>query len=318
MAVPSRTSRAVVAALAASVLWASYYLFVLVLQPTSGPAAVLTWPFLFGGIAYLALAVAQGHRANLGPITREGAAYLRISLLAGMQVGVLASTYVAGAVDTSLLSLLGDVVLTPILVMVLLHQARDRARSAGFWGGVSIATAGSALTIVGGQSAPALHGWAYLVAPAVPLLVAFYFLVTARANIRMPATVVVAHATLGAAGICLLISPLLPGGSAGLGIASPTDAILLAGLGVTSFFLAPYLYFRAIEWAGLLLPALLMSTIPVFTLLLSEAAFRSAPAWLGVLGIPIAVVGSVLSLRGAHPGWAPSHGASPSSDGAGK
>jgi len=302
-------------ALVASLLWASYYLFVLYLDPRMGPAGLLTYPFLFGGLGYFVLTVGEGHGRLLLQLWRDPSAYLRMGLLYGMQVGVLASTYTAGAVDTSLLSLLGDVTLTPILVMLLLHQATDRARSPVFWTGVVLSTGGAALTILGGQSAPALQGAAWLVAPLVPLAVAFYFLLTAQANVRLPGSAVVAHATLGAAVLGALTSPWLPGGATGLGIANPTDLVLVAGLGVTSFFLGPYLYFRAIEWAGLLLPALLMATIPVFTLFLALAAFHTAPVLLGLLGIPVAVLGAALALRGSHPGWTPRYAAEGSSSG---
>ena len=90
-----------IAALLASLLWASYYLFVLYLDPTMGPAGLLTYPFLFGGVAYALLAVAEGHGRVLLQLFVEPSAYLRMLLLLGMQVGVLASTYTAGAVDTS-------------------------------------------------------------------------------------------------------------------------------------------------------------------------------------------------------------------------
>jgi drug/metabolite transporter (DMT)-like permease len=307
MSAAGRPVVAGMAALLASLLWASYYLFVLYLDPTMGPAGLLAYPFVFGGIAYTLVAVGQGYGRVMVQLFREPSGYLRMLLLFGMQVGVLASTYTAGPVDTSLLSLVGDVTITPILVMVLLRQATDRARSPAFWTGVVLSTAGASLTILGGRSAPALHGLAWLVAPVVPLAVAFYFLLTAQANIRLPGTAVVAQATLGAAALSLLASPLLPGGAGGLGIASPTDLVLVAGLGVTSFFVGPYLYFRAIEWAGLLLPALLMATIPVFTLFLALAAFHTAPVLLGLIGIPVAVVGAALALRGSHPGWTPTH-----------
>lgn len=313
-----RPAIASVAALSAAFLWASYYLFVLYLDPTMGPAGLLTYPFLFGGVSYTALAVAQGHGRVLLRLFADRSAYLRMALLFGMQVGVLASTYTAGPVDTSLLSLLGDVTLTPILVMVLLHQATDRARSPAFWTGVVLSTAGAALTILGGHSAPALHGVAWLVAPTVTITVAVYFLLTARANVRLPGSAVVAQATLGAAGLSALVSPLLPGGTGGLGIASPLDLLLVIGLGVTSFFLAPYIYFRAIEYAGLLLPALLMASIPVFTLFLSWAAFHTAPVLLGLLGIPLAVLGAALALRGSHPGWTPDYANGSAIPGAGK
>src|SRR5579863_5052859 len=194
MSSPGRPVIAGIAALLASLLWASYYLFVLYLDPTMGPAGLLTYPFLFGGIAYTALAVAEGHGRVMLRLFLEPSAYLRMALLFGMQVGVLASTYTAGPVDTSLLSLVGDVTLTPILIMVLLHQATDRARSPAFWTGVVLSTAGASLTILGGESAPALHGAAWLVAPFVPITVAMYFLLTAQANVRLPGSAVVAQA----------------------------------------------------------------------------------------------------------------------------
>lgn len=306
---PGQPALSAMAALIAAFLWATYYLFVLSLHASTLPAAVLVYPFLFGGLAYLAFALLRGHGRAFLAVWRDPWGWVRMGLLFGMQAGVVAATYTAGAVDTSLLSLVGDVALTPIILMVLYHEATDRARSAVFWLGLVLACGGAALTILGGQSAPALSGVAWLVAPAVPVLVAFYFLLSAKANQRTPMTAIIAQSTLGAAFLGVLASPLLPGGAGGLWVPDPVDVALLAVLGVTSFFLGPYLYFRAIELAGLLLPALLMSSIPVFTLAISVVAFGTSPVLLGLAGIPIAVVGSVLALRGSHPGWAPEYDA---------
>jgi len=148
---------------------------------------------------------------------------------------------------------------------------------------------------------------AWLVAPAVPFTVAFYFLLAARASRAVPTSAVVGQATVGAGVVSLALSPILPGGVAGLLVPSAHDLLFLVALGLTSFFLAAVFYFKAIELAGLLLPALLMATIPLFTVVVQLAAFSTTPTEVALLGIPIAVAGGILALRGAHPGWTPTY-----------
>lgn len=304
MAFPSRHVREAAAlALAASFLWATYYAFVLSLSSASRPPAVLAYPFLVAGVVLAAIAVRAGHARQFLAMWRSPAAYLRAALLAGMQVAVLAGTYTAGPVDTSLLSLVGDVCLTPLLLMWLYREGRDRARSPSFLGGISLSTIGAALTIVGGSGAAPITGIAWLVAPAVPLTVAFYFLLTARANRDVPTAPVIAQASILAGLLSVAMSPLLPGGLGGLGVPSARDAALLVGLGLGSFVAGPMLYFLAIERAGLLLPALLMATIPLFTVLVELVTFGIAPSVVALLGVPIAVVGGFLSIQGSHTGW---------------
>lgn len=292
---------AAVLATCSAFLWATYYFFVLAATPSAGPAALIAFPFLAGGVVYAALAVAQGHGRLFLGLWTSGRAYGRTALALGMQVSVLASTYTAGSVNTSLLSLLGDVALTPVLLMVLFREGRDRARSIPFVLGVLLGAGGATLTILGGESAPHLTGWAWLVAPLVPATVAFYFLATARENRRSPQSAVVAQTMLGAGLFALPVSALFPGGLGGLAVHGTVTWVLVVALGVTSFFLAPWLYFRAIELTGLLLPALLMSGIPVFTLLLSVAVRGHSPGLWGLIGVPIAVAGSLLALEGTRP-----------------
>jgi drug/metabolite transporter (DMT)-like permease len=125
----------------------------------------------------------------------------------------------------------------------------------------------------------------------------------ARANRQEPAPAVVAHATLVAAALSLLAAPILPGDGSNFLRVGPLAWASLAAIGLTAFWLGPALYFGAIERAGLLLPAVLMAAIPVFTLLLAWAVLASAPPAVGLLGIPIAVVGALLALRGEHAPW---------------
>ena len=305
--------RAVVLASALSVaaafVWATYYFFVLGTGPGVAPSAFLAYPFLFGGAAFTLWSFRRGHGTSFYRLWREPAAWMRVGLIVGMQVSVLASTYAAGAVDTSLLSLVGDVVLTPILLLAIYREGVARLRSLVFLPGLALATLGATLTIVGGGSVQPLEGWAWLVAPGVPFLVALYFLATARASRRVPVEAVIGHATLVGGIVGVALSPLLPGGLAGLAVVNPIDLLVLAALGLTSFFLAPVLYFDAIARVGLMLPALLMATIPVFTLALSLAVLAQVPPLLSVLGIPLAVLGAALASQGEHLPWTPEYGA---------
>jgi hypothetical protein len=300
---------AVALSLTAALLWAAYYGFVLGLSPGVPPSGLIFWPFAFGGAGYLGWVLVGKHGAALGGLFRSPAAWARVGLLLTLQLAVLAETYLAGPVDTSLLSLVGDVVITPVLVMVALREGRHRARDPWFVGGILAATAGATLTIVASGTVRPLSGAATAVAVLVPFVVAVYFLSAAQENRRRPTSAVVAHATLFAALASLVVAPFLPGGFAGLGIPSVRVGLLLATLGLTTFFVAPALYFRAVEETGLVLPAVLMSTIPVFTLLLAATLFRQIPPVLALAGIPVAVVGSVLALQGSHPPWSRQYGA---------
>ncbi len=289
---------AIALALLAALLWATYYLFVLWVAPSTAPSATLAFPFLFGGLAYSAFAFVRGHGSAWTALWRSPASYLRTALLAGMQVSVLAATYLAGPVDSALLSLIGDVVVTPIIVAYLLGIGREHVQTALFAAGLLLSVVGGGLTIAAGHGLSGLSAWGWLVVPAVPLTVAFYFLLTARANREIASPAVVGQSMLAAGLVCLALAPAVPGGIAGLGTVAPRSLLLLLLCGLTSFFVAPALYFLAIEWAGLIVPPMLMTGIPVFTLVLSSTVLGLALPWLGVAGIPIAVVGAVLALRG--------------------
>lgn len=310
-AVASPATVAAALSVLAAFLWATYYFFVYAITPSVAPSATLVYPFLFGGIAYSLWAIVRGHARDFARLWVTASGWLRVGLMLSMQLVVLASTYAAGAVDTALLTLVGDVVLTPVLLIAVFREGTERTRSIAFLLGVLLSTVGASLTILGGGSAEPIRGWAWAVAFLVPVLVALYFLVTARASTRIPTSAVVAQTMLGAALIGFPIAGGIPGGYAGLWISAPVSLGLLVALGVTSFFVAPVLYFEAIERAGLMLPALLMATIPVFTLGLAVVLLGTIPPPLALVGIPTAVLGAVLSLRGKHAPWTPQYGSAP-------
>jgi drug/metabolite transporter (DMT)-like permease len=301
---------AIALALAAAFLWATYYLFVLWLAPGTAASATLVFPFLFGGLAYSLWAVSRGHGGAWLRLWSSPMAYLRIALLVGMQVSVLATTYLAGPVDSALLSLIGDVVVTPIIVAYLLGIGRAHVHTSLFAAGLLLSVAGGALTIVAGQSLVGLRTWEWLVVPAVPLTVAFFFLLTARENQTTAPPAVVGQSMLAAGLVTVALAPLIPGGWPGLAVASAEPLLLLALCGLTSFFVAPAIYFLAIERAGLIVPPMLMTGIPVFTLVLSAGVLGIALPWIGVAGIPVAVLGAILALRGETSNPAPDGAAS--------
>ncbi len=277
--------------------WATYYLFVLWATPAATPSAILVVPFLIGGTAYLAWAAATGAGPAFFRLFLSPAAYLRIGLLVGMQISVLAATYLTGPVDASLLSLIGDVVATPLVVAVLFGIQRPQISSPLFVLGVLLSVAGGGLAIAGGRHLAAVPPLGWLVVPAIPVTVAFYFLLTARANERLPRSAVVGQSILGAALVLAVLSPALPGGTGTIFAAPPRAWLLLLATGLTSFFAAEVLYFHAIAQVGLILPPMLMTAIPVFTLVLSAGFLGISPPLVALLGIPIAVGGALVVLR---------------------
>jgi len=298
---------AIVFATLAAFLWATYYVLVLWLAPSTSPSAVLVWPLVIGGGIFALYAFVAGHGAAFWKLWVDPAAWLRILFGVGMQASTLAATYTAGPIDTSLLSLIGDVVVAPLVLMILYAEGRDRLRSREFIAGLSLSVVGGGLTIAGGHALSPVTGWAVLVIPVLPLSVALYFVMTARAARTVPLAALNAQAFLGAGLVLLLASPVLPGGAIGLIALTPSAIGLLVVLGATTFFLAPLLYFLAIERAGLILTALLMASIPVFTLALAVGVLGIVPSLLGALGVPVALIGAMFAIQGNHPPWTPEY-----------
>lgn len=288
---------AVAESLVAAFLWAAWYPLVLWATPGTAPSAIVAYPFAFGGVVYVAFAVAQGHGAEFVALWRSPLAYVRTMLLVGVQFAIVAATYLIGPVDASLLSLFGDVVATPVIAAMYLLSSRRSLSRPWVAAGLSLTLFGGSLAIAGGQrltSVPPID-WSLVV--LLPVAVAGYFLLSARASERTPASAVVAHATVGSAVVTVLVSLLMPGGGHALVHVGLRPLGLLVLTGVTSFFVGPVLYFRAIGRAGFVIPPMLMTGIPVFTLLLSAALLGLGLPLLGLLGIPVAVAGALLALR---------------------
>jgi drug/metabolite transporter (DMT)-like permease len=291
-----RRTQAVAFALLAAFLWASYYLFILELKSSITFNALLVWPFLAGGLAYAGWAYPRGELPRLVRGLAEGGTWLRAVLFLATQVVVLGITLSGGAVDSALLALVGDVILCPLFARALVGEGRGLLETPGFLLGLALSASGATLTIVQGGSAEPLRGLTLVGGIAMPVVLAAYFLSAANANRDRPISTVAGGAALVAGLLAVVIAPLFPGGWAGIWIGA-WPLLLLVLCGLVTFWLGPELYFRAIRKAGLTLPALLMTGIPVFTLGFTVLATGSLPTPLGLLGIPVAALGALFAVR---------------------
>ena len=296
---PRRRNVAAAAALLAAFVWASYYGFVLGLAGRVSPLALLVYPFLFGGIGYGGYCAVTGRGAAFLRLFASPAQWGRVVLLLGAQCSLLTVTLTGGAVDAALLALVGDVALTPLLVMLVFREGRDRLTSPRFDAGLGLSAAGASLTILAGGSVVPLQGLELLAGAAIPCFVAGYFVSSARAARRMPVDAVAGQSALAAGLLALPGSWLLPASWGSLDPGGPVGLLLLVGAGLTSFFVATALYFGAIGRVGILLPALLMAAIPVFTLAFAAGVAGQVPSTIGLWGVPLAAVGALLAVSGS-------------------
>lgn len=284
----------------AAFLWASYYGFFLGLGHSVTPVGLIAYPFLAGGAVLALWAVRSGHGEALRRLFLSAAQWGRVLMFLGIQVSIVAVTILSGPVDAALLSLVGDVALTPLFVMAIFQEGRDRLRSPLFLGGILLSGFGAALTIFDGGRVAPLGGYGLLAAPLIPILIAGFFVSSSRAAREYPSSAVLGQAALGAGALALPLAFLLPASVGALAVHGALPVVLLVGCGLTSFALAPMCYFEAIGRSGILLPALLQAGIPVFTLGFTAALSGHTPGWIGLAGIPVAVTGAVLAVQGSH------------------
>jgi drug/metabolite transporter (DMT)-like permease len=294
---PAHRAVSIGLALGGALGWAVYYVFVLWGTPSTAPSAVLVYPFVIGGVAYTLWTLASGRARDLRVVWSDPAAYARVGLMLGMQFAVLAATYLAGAVDASLLSLIGDVVATPLLAAALFAGPRSALGRPWFVAGLLLSLAGGGLAIVGGHRLAAVHGAGWLAVVGVPVAVGLYFLLSARASDVLPSATVVGQSIVGAAIGAAVLAPLVPGGWGGLVVHDPRDLVLLVANGLICFFVAPVLYFASLRREGVVVPPMLMTGIPIFTLVFAVVLLGESAPRLALLGIPIAVLGAIVVLR---------------------
>jgi drug/metabolite transporter (DMT)-like permease len=287
----------VAAAAGAALLWASYYPFVLAI-PNADTVAVWALPPLFGGLTSTLLALfdgSGGSRAVARLLMRPSSAVLGVLFLA-YQVNAILATRTVGSIDTSLVVLLSDILVTPLLLYAIYREGGRRLRYPVFWGGVALLGVGAALAIGGGAPPSTFGRDALAILLPLPLVTSFLVLRMDRGTRRAPLVPVLAAMMLlafivGAVGATALFGP---------GVVfppwDPRTYTLFALYGVTNFSLAPILFFWSAQRISLVVPSVLQAATPIFALaLVVLLGFTTAPA-LALLGVPLAVAGGIAAI----------------------
>ncbi len=210
------TSRiAVVLSVTAAFLWASYYFIALAIAPQISLAELIVLPFLIGGVAYAAISARQGSLPAYAQLLREPRSWGRASLYAGIQLTVVAVTLYSGPVDTALLTLVGDVLLTPLVAATLYGHGRRQVMAVAFWVGVVFVSAGAALTIISAGAAEPLRGYALVDGILLPAFIALYFVMSAEAARTQPADAIVGATCIQAGVLVLILTPFVGGALGG-------------------------------------------------------------------------------------------------------
>jgi drug/metabolite transporter (DMT)-like permease len=287
----------VAAAAAAALLWATYYPFVLAL-PAADLVAVTVLPPLFGGVTSWILA----------GLARPGGTVGVVRLLAGRSPAVLGGVFLVyqldgvlatravGSVDTSLVVLLADILVTPLLLFAFWREGGERLRYPVFWGGVALLGVGAGLAIGGGAPPSSFGRDAYAILLPLPLLTSLLVLGMDRATRRAPRERVLAAMMLLAFAMGAVVLAILLGPGA---VFPPWDVrvyALLVLYGATNFSLAPILFFWSAQRISLVVPSVLQAATPIFALALVVLfGFITAPA-LALVGVPLAVAGGIAAI----------------------
>jgi drug/metabolite transporter (DMT)-like permease len=282
------------ASILAAFLWASYYPLLLLL-PGVPAGTVTAFPILVGALAFWLWTPGMKRVPRMGTRKDAGTWILGGVLLAAMQFDVVFTTRWLGAVDTSLLTLVADVVVTPTLLWALWREGGPHLSHPYFVAGVVLSLAGAVLAIGGPGVTPLVGGGSRLwVGLPLPFLVALFFLLISRQGSGSNPPAPAATFTLGAL-LALAIgfagdpSHLIPA-------ADPRLWSVLLLLGLTSFFWAPAAYFWAASRATIVIPAVLQALIPIFTLLFVAILFGHPPSMDQMIGVPLAVAGGGLAI----------------------
>jgi drug/metabolite transporter (DMT)-like permease len=288
----------VAASTGAAFLWSTYYFFLVLGLPRAPLAPTLIVPFLAGGLGFLALTAGErgGGVRRVFTMMTTGPGLLRAALLVFMQLDVVLVTRLAGPVTTALITLLADVVATPLLLYIVWGEGRLRLAHPPFWVGVMLSSLGATLTILIGHTL-AFGIPALLAGLPLPFLVAFYFLLLNQAGRKDPLPVVVGSASLLGTAFTAVGATLLLGPVAAFGGISLVQYGILVVMGLTSFWLGPWAYLWAAERLSIVIPSVLQAFIPVFTLLLGFLLLPAETPWIAIVGVPLAFVGSVLAIR---------------------
>jgi drug/metabolite transporter (DMT)-like permease len=297
MALSRRYLTGVLASGISALLWATFFPLVLVL-PSSENVAIMFVAPLFGAAASLGLRAAVPSFRSSRPFRRVLVDHrvLAVAILwLIVQALIVLGTRFTGAIDTSILILSSDVLGTPLIFYGLMRGGGGRFRRLGFWAGVVIIGAGALLTILGGGTPEPLSLLTILL--GAPLFFGNSFLVISidRTGRTVALADLMAAAMILMCGIGLLGAALLLRSPDLLGSWDPRYILVLAVMGILNFSVAPLAFFWAAQRITLIVPSVLQSAIPVFTLIFILVLGLQPVTVLAVVGVPIAFLGAAIA-----------------------
>ena len=276
-------------AIMAAFFWSTYYIFLHMIGRADA-FTVFIYPSLVGGFLFALYGfVSEG---NIRLPERKADLLIPAFGYLSSQIVIIFSARINGGVLTSTFVLVGDAILSPFIIFAL-GRNRFIPRFSLFIPGLLVLVVSAfVLSAFGGKFA--VHSLAGLVLiVADPILISLFYvylngriMIDGMARILAPTFLV---ASLISLPVFLFLYPVFY-----IGVPDPYELLVLIVIGVTSMFGGYFLFFAASKISGFTLSSILMSMIPVFTLLLS-AAFISIPlTFSSVVLVFLAVFGASL------------------------
>ncbi|MEM3852282.1 MAG: DMT family transporter [Methanomassiliicoccales archaeon] len=274
----------------AAFVWASYYPLLFFVREL-GPLSLFFYPSLFGGIAFLGygfLARKTGRPTRKRDFVIPAAGYL------SSQWSIILSSLLNGVILTSTFVLLGDTLLSPA-IMILGGRSKNRPIMPYFITGMAILLFSVIFLSVQGPLKVEFSPLPMAVLVLTPVLVSLFFIYT---NERIETDGLVSILTPCFLVAALISLPLvLTGRIGGLNV-NMVELGVLISIGITSMFLGYLFFFVASDSGNFVLASVLMSLIPVFTVILQSLIYRRFPGIFDVLLIAGVCAGAAICTLG--------------------
>ncbi|MBX8631605.1 MAG: DMT family transporter [Candidatus Thermoplasmatota archaeon] len=278
-----------VVAVAAAFVWSTYYIFLHMLGSASS-FALFAYPSVVGGLSFIAFGFFSGGGIKLP--SRKADIFVPATGYLSSQIVIILSARINGGVLTSTFILVGDAILSPVIIFAL-GRNRFVPNFSLFLPGLLVLVASAiALSVYGGRfGVHSLPGLILIIAD--PVLISFFYVyingriqADGMARILSPTFLVSALISLP---LFLLLDPGTP-----LEVPGMQELFILLIIGITSMFAGYYLFFVSSRISGFTLASVLMSMIPVFTLLLGALFIAIPLTAVSLLLVILAVSGASL------------------------
>lgn len=289
----------------AAFVWATYYVFVILIDALN-PIALFLYPALVGGLLFLAYGLLRRGRIPRPSRTRDyllpGAGYLASQIL------ILLSTLANGGVLTSTFILLGDTIVSPSIVFAL-GRNRYRPKLALLSAGLLVLVTSAAVLTLYGGSLGARSAWGMVLLLLIPPSLSLFFVYTNERIMAEGVAEILTPAFL-VSSVLILVYVLASGHSSSLSFGGASELVILLLIGATSMFVGYVLFFRASRMTGFTLSSILMALIPPFTLILGVLFLGLTATIATSFLIVLAAVGAVLCTLAFAEGNTPAPGGS--------